>query len=447
MVRGRWFDPTVVLAALLVVAGLGPTLASVRGAAAVDFYHFWLVGPAVRAGEMLDVYAPEARRDAGERGYQRAFAPGVGDAQRQAATKFRRLETTATPFLYASFAPFVSDDYDRDRIAFGVGSVLLFLLALGALAVRLGYGPTAVLLLLAFALLAFEPFASDVRVGNVNRLQFGLLTAYVLLLWGVGSGDRVRGGIAGLWLGLAIAWKPNLAFVAIAVGFYWATVERSRAWWSHATGVVAGGALAVVAASAFFGTPLVWVWWADAALDLPNAFPIPIEHGNFAPARALKQGWGVDLGFAWTAACVALLLLFLRTAAARRSAGEVLGEEIPLLVGLGCGVSLLASPLSWLHYYVLSLFLVTVVLRPTRGGRPLPAAYRGLGVVAVIAVSMGPVLQVLVASGPYRWAALGNGGLLALIGLAAFELLRPARQTAATPMMASSEVPAGTPIS
>lgn len=427
----RRFDPTVALAALLLAASLGPSVATLRRSPAVDFYHFWLVGPAVRAGEVLDVYAPETRTHAGERAFQRALAPGIGEAQRQAATKFRRLETTATPFLYASFTPFVTNDYDRDRIGFNVFSVLAFLFALGALTRRLGYGATGSLLLMAFTVLAFEPFASDVRVGNVNRLQFALLALYVLLLWDTGPRDRLRAGVAGTWLGLLGMWKPNVAFVAFAVVVFWGALERSVAWRAHLLGLVLGGVLGFAAAAAFFGTPLVWVWWADAALDLPHDFPIPIEHGNFAPLRALEQGLGLRLGAAWTLAWLVLLALFLRRAAAGREPSEAMSEGSILLVGIGCAVALLASPLSWLHYYLASLFLVAWVLRPDPAGRPLSWTYRGLALLAVGAVSMGPLLEMVLASAPYRWAALGNGGLVVLLFLSAGDLRAVPRRRAA----------------
>lgn len=451
MAQGRWrLDATVVLAALVLFASLGPTLRTLREAPAVDFYHFWLVGPAVRAGEILDIYAPEARRDAGERGYQRAHGPGGSEARRRAATKFRRLETTATPFLYASFAPFVTADYDRDRVAFGAASVLAFFFALAALASRLGYGPVGVLLLLSFMAVAFEPFASDVRVGNVNRLQFGLLTLYGLLLWGVDAEDRFRAGLAGLLIGIAIAWKPNLAFAAVAVGVFWGSRGRTSAFVAHLIGIAVGGLAAVAAASAFFGTPMVWVWWADAALDLPRDFPIPIEDGNFAPLRVLKQGFGVELGVAWTAACVVLLALLLHRAAEGRDRGEPLGAQIPVLLGLGCATSLLASPLSWLHYYLLSAFLVAWVFRPAATDRPVPLLYRLVAVVGVVGVSMGPLLQLLLTSAPYRWAGLGNGGLVLLMLLASLDLLRArpsigaARAPDPAPGPASDPTPVGT---
>lgn len=427
MVEGaRRFDAGLVLATIWLLASLGTTLTTLRASSAVDFYHFWLVGQAVQAGEVIDVYAPDARRDVGERAYRRAMAPSASPALRRAATKFRHLETTGTPFLYASFFPFVGSDYDRDRIVFNAASLLLFLGALGGVAGRLGYGPTAIVAAMGFALAAFEPLASDLRVGNVNRLQFALLAVWAALLWGLETGARGRALLAGAWMGLAMSWKPNLAFAAVAVVGDWGLRDRGAAFRFHLLGLVAGGLSALVVSSAFFATPRIWLWWAEAALDLPHDFPIPVEEGNFAPLRVLRQLFGVDLGPAWTVACLVGLGLVLRRAAVgvRSDAGPLAGARVVLLIGLGCGVSLLAAPLAWLHYYLLSLFLVLWVLRPSPPGRPRSIVHRAVGVLAAVCVSMGPVLQLFVASGPYRWAALANVGLLALLGLAGADLLR-----------------------
>lgn len=427
MVEGaRRFDAGLVLATIWLLASLGTTLTTLRASSAVDFYHFWLVGQAVHAGEVTDVYTPDARRDLGERAYQRAMAPEASPALRRAATKFRRLETTATPFLYASFFPFVGPDYDRDRVVFNVVGLLLFLGALGGVAWRLGYGPTAIVAAMGFALAAFEPLGSDLRVGNVNRVQFAVLAVWAALLWELGAQPRGRALLAGVWMGLAVSWKPNLAFAVVAVVGDWGLRDRGTAFRFHLAGLVAGGLSAWAVSSAFFGTPRIWLGWAEAALALSRDFPIPVEEGNFAPLRVLRQLFGVDLGAAWTLACLVALGLVLRRAAAggRGRGGPPPGPRVVLLIGLGCGVSLLAAPLAWLHYYVLALFLALWVLRPSPPGRSRSIAHRCVGVLAVVCVSMGPALELFVASGPYRWAALANAGLVALLGLSVADLLR-----------------------
>jgi len=419
---------------------------TIRRAAAVDFYHFWLMGAVVRAGEAQNVYTPAARIEIGERAYQRAVRSGAGPALRRAATKFRRLETTATPFLYATFFPFVTGHYERDRTVFNALGLLVFVLALAAVAWRLGYGTTGTLVLVGLVLLVFEPLRSDVRVGNVNRLQFGALVLYAWLLWTTTAGDRVRPALAGGWLGIAALWKPNLVFVIGTVSFvWWVRGERARPW-SHLAGVAAGALAAAAYAIAFFGTARVWLWWLQAAARLTHDFPVPVGEGNFAPTRVLEQGFGVRLGVAWPIALVALLGLALRrTASSRRGSAPVDGE-ILVLVGIGCAVSLLAAPLAWLHYYLLGVFLVAWVLRPAPRGGAVPWPYRVAGVGAVVALSMGPLLQLFVPSAPYRWAAFGNGGLLVLLLLGLYDLGRlefgpPIRDASVCPSTNRSSLP------
>lgn len=442
MEGNRRFEPGLVLAVLLVLASLAPTAATIHRAPAVDYYHFWLVGQIVHSGEARDVYGREARLELGETAYRRAFAPGGGKAQRRAATKFRRLETTATPFLYASFFPFVSGDYDRDRVVFNAASLLLFLFAAAAIAWRLGYGVTAVLVLLGLLLVAFEPLASDLRVGNVNRLQFGLLAFYAALLWR--PAGRTAAGAAGAWIGLASMWKPNLAFVAATVSFFWWLRGDSARLWAHLAGAALGVLAAFGCAAAFFGTPEVWVWWLEAAARLTDDFPVSVADGNFAPSHVLEQFYGIRLGLAWPLAIVALLGMALRHAAHRSGPGEHEGEILPL-VGIGVAASLLASPLAWLHYYLLSVFLVLWALRPDGAERVVPWAQRMVAVAAVVAVSMGPVLQLFVTSAPGLWAGFGNGGLVLLLVLGLVDLGRMGRGGVAADTSAPTRALAGGP--
>ena len=435
----RRFDLTVALAALLVLVSLGPLTESIRSSAAVDYYHFWLVGQAVRAGEVHDVYAHEARVDVGERSYQRAMQSGAGAAQRRAATKFRRLETTATPFLYASFFPLVSGSYERDRVAFNAASLVLFAIAVAALAWKLGYGVRGLLLWLAFLLLAFEPVLSDVRVGNVNRLQFACLTLYAFLLGRVDGGGKGEAAVAGLWMGLAVAWKPNLAFPLAAVGYVWWLRDSGPKWRAHLVGLCAGGLAAFVVSSLFFGDPRIWLWWADAAKDLTRDFPVSLADGNFAPVRALRHVSGVDLGVSWTLACLLLGGLGLTRVARAKASGTIGQDAIPLL-GFGSAVALLAAPLSWLHYYTSALFVALWILRPREDEQPASPWVYAVGLAALVATSMGPVLQLFLASSPIRWAVAGNAGVLAFVVLITAELTR-----GPTPVGHAADRPPATP--
>ena len=86
----------------------------------------------------------------------------------------------------------------------------------------------------------FAPALSDVRVGNVNRVQLGWLALYL----GLASCRRLGGGrnvVAGLVLGLGVAFKPNLAFPALTLGLGWMVLGRWRKLFLQVAGA-AGGA-------------------------------------------------------------------------------------------------------------------------------------------------------------------------------------------------------------
>jgi len=438
----RRFDPVLWLAVLTLLASLGQTVMVIRRTAAIDFYHFWLVGEAVRTEGASDVYGAQARERLGALFLERAAQPGVGEAQRQAATKFARLETTGTPLLYASFAPFLTGDYDEDRQAYNFAALLLFVVLAAALAVRLGYGARATVLMLVFVLAAYEPVASDVRVGNVNRIQFVLVAAYVLLQWGVGRSERGRHVLGGVLLGLAGMFKPNLAFVVAALFAFWVGRGEKTRVLGHVVGLALGALGAFAASSAFFGTPSVWLWWAEAAASLTSDFPIRVEDGNFAPARLL-EGVGLALGPLWSVLWIVAggALLWL---AGRRAAGSgtpLRGAEVLLAASLGGAISLLAAPLAWLHYYVLALFLVLWVLRPDAPGvAPRSPGYRAAAVASTALVSMGPILGLVLSGEPYGWGTAGNLGLVGLVALGGVDLFGLAREAAAAGLEAMDPV-------
>ena len=415
-------SPLFWLAAVVLLASLGKMARTIEEAPAIDFYHYWLVGQIVRSGEARDIYAPEARVALGELYWQRAQRPEVPSAQRAAAEKFRRLETTSTPFLYAAFAPFVTGDYDWDRVAYNALSSLLLLISVAGLCRGLRYGALASVLILVFATVGFEPTYFDVRVGNVNRIEFALLTAFLLL---PADGERHE-VVRGVVLGLAVMFKPNLALPAGAIALL---RFAGGEWWRLAyelLGMALGAGAALLAASRFFGGFDIWLDWLRAASNLARDFPLSSGEGNLALAPLLGTWLGAfaERAFSIAAAGAAALLL---VAAAWRAAGSAavadsrarLRAEL-LAVGVGCAVSLLVSPLAWVHYYVLALFLVLFVLSPSADD--VPGWRLAVTIACVAATAMGPLLNPLLISEARIWAIVGNLGLIGLIALALIEL-------------------------
>jgi hypothetical protein len=410
------------LAAIIFLASLGKMARTIQDAPAIDFYHYWVVGQAVRRDGIGDIYSPAGRERLGELFWQRAQHPGIGDAQRAAAEKFRHLETTSTPFLYASLAPFLGGNYDRDRIAYNALCSVAFVASVWLLCRRLRYGSLPTVLALLFVTVGFEPTYFDVRVGNVNRLEFVLLAAFLLLP----SEDSLQIVLRGVVLGLAGMFKPNLVFPICALFVLRLITRDLRRVGLECCGLALGGATAFFAASRFFGGPSIWLEWLEAAGNLTRDFSLSPSEGNLALAPLLAV-WGGPLGERiFTGSAIAMVAGPFAYAAAQRRrlcpnptpearfAGDL------LTIGIACAASILASPLAWVHYFVLALFLVLSALSPRVGELSRLRSSFTLGCIA--ATAMGPVLNPLLVSEPRAWAILGNLGLAGLVALALIDL-------------------------
>ena len=413
----------------------------------IDYYQFWVVGRAVAGGEAGDVYSDAERARLGEaywKAAQRELAavqvPGADPAalegpglRFQAARMRQKLETYSTPFLYTLVGLAATGDYFADQERFHHASLIVFALAIFALARRAGFPPLASALALAAFLLVFAPFSSDVRVGNVNRLLLGFVA---LALWlRSGARWRMRQVLAGFVLGCAAMFKPNLAFVLAALGAGDLARRRWRELFQLALGVALGALFAFGVSSAYFGGTGAWTSWAREVPELMEQYDHALVRGNFALSRLLRETRSLgDQPLVYLAVLVALFvaILFLSRRAGRR---ELEGGAAPeradaewdvLLAGAGGALSLLTAQLAWIHYFLLAIPLALYLLRP----RP-EKAERGTALLRRVA-ALGATLCVgsrslagFSEAGP-RGAALVSGGTLVLFLLAASDAPRAA---------------------
>ena len=89
---------------------------------------------------------------------------------------------TATPFLYWFIGLLAIGDYETDLMVWHTLSLVLMVTAVLLLCRLMGYPPAASLALLLPLLVWFDPLHSDLRVGNVNCFQLGMLGLIMLLL-------------------------------------------------------------------------------------------------------------------------------------------------------------------------------------------------------------------------------------------------------------------------
>lgn len=428
--------PLLALALLLVCVTAARAWAEARPTAGMDYYQFWVIGQAVQRGETADIYSDGERERLGRMYFERALrdAGDSEEAQRasrrlQAAAQRQTLQTYSTPWLYALFGVCSSGDYERDLSRFQLVSLLALVAGILALARLLGYALAESLLAAGVLLAAFWPVQSDASVGNVNRLQLALLAGF---LWLQRSPRTALQIAAGALLGLTVAMKPNLACVPLLLLVWYALARQTRRLAVHAGGLALGGLLALLGSAAFFGSLSPWFTWLG---ELPRLFAgseHTVDWGNYAIPQLAREALGWNVGLPWTLLVIGAAVLVVVRHARRMPGSGTTGAaraEYPVLA-IGCVATLLASGLTWLHYYLLALPLCLWLLRPLDPARADrgPAVY-ALTIGGMLILAFWP-LHVLLQPDPTATAALYGVGTLLLFGLGLRELMRDAPVTA-----------------
>lgn len=423
-VSNRLREPALGLVAIVAFSSIVSNWAPMRVVPASDFYQFWVVGQELAAGRAGDIYSDAARERIGDRYLQRALRGGDRTEVRTARQR-ETLETYSTPFLYTVFAVLSSGDYERDLAryrAWGLASIVFSVVVLCRL---LGHGPVATLASLAIFGSWFAPVRSDWLVGNVNGFQLAGVAVFAWLA--SRHPGRVGAVLAGLVLGASAMFKPNSAGVIALLLVAWGMRRRLERLVFASLGIVAAAALAGLASVLAFGGTGIWWRWAAALSRLPDEL-ITLQLGNHAASRLLVEGLSVDLTAPIAIVCfglaIAAMARALRGGAPADPPGRAGLEEL-VVAALAGVVTLLASPLAWLHYYVATIPMLLVVLRPEAPGargRLAGIALRGTVWLVWIAVMMRP-LVVLDIGDEYGRAVLLCLGTVVLFGLGLRSLL------------------------
>jgi hypothetical protein len=402
------------LAALLVLVGAARAWRAGHTSAGIDFYQYWVVGKALGRGDVSSIYDHSTRAALGQEFLLLALTDG--SPRQRAAAEFRKLiEPMSTPFLFAGLRPFSLGGYDAGYDAFRIVSLAGLVtgcLVFGQLA---GMPVIERLVLAALLIFAFQAVTADLLVGNVGHLGLGMVAAYTWLLPRPADHAQIAGGVV---LGLAIAFKPNVAGVAPFVVGWWALTGQWRRVLLQLGGMTAAGLIVWIVTLWFYGSLDAWMEWIRALRGMP---PMPIEAGNVSLLLYVERWFGVSVG---------VLPLLLASAAAvwaaktggrnARSVTHPLHFDLAV-VSAGCLVLLLSSPLVWLHYLVLAIPAVIVALRAA-GPR------RWAGFLAFVAIS-GTVWRDILG----LWTELLHGlaivcGLLTLYALMLLEIARSSQE-------------------
>jgi alpha-1,2-mannosyltransferase len=272
------------------------------------------------------------------------YVRGAQDLVNRAAlyeTRAGVLPFTYSPFAAVVFNPLLLLSSAAARWAITIGSLISYLVAVGACGWRLRL-PWKHLALVALAGMALEPFVRTMLLGQVNLYLMALVVVDCLVIrsshrgWlvGLAAGIKIVPGVFVLYFVLQRDWRSTLraAFgflVTVGVGALVAPQDSLRYWTGGLFGISHWGPVAVVDGK---NQSLI----GELARISHNPSPLMV-----------------------TALAVTACGLALGVAAAHRQLQ--VGDEVAALTAVAIG-GLLASPLSWTHHWVWAVPAVMVLV-------------------------------------------------------------------------------------
>ena len=360
----------------------------------VDFYHMWGVPVA------HDALAGNPYAELKEYGdfLNDVSARSASPVLKRANNTRRVIEPTGTPFYYASFAV-LPRDFDTAAAVFGVAQYVALFVAL-VLIVRLNGGHAWLGIALAAVIaLDFNPFAQDVKYGNVNAFQL-LAIAIAMSLSALRArlpAFAFRDAYPALLAALAM-FKPNTLWVVAVLCIHYAVVAGPRAIpRALVTGAITAAVCAAVGAVYFDGFH-VWIDWLRYTQGMNGGRLLyNVAEGNHSLVKFLAE-MSPRLGVLSSEILLtALLLAAFAFAVVKGSRAETPKQRLAALfadpqLAASCGVVMMlaTSPLVWPHYHVLALIPIAWLLAGN-GGRFGIAC----GALAVAALA-SPVIGLLV---------------------------------------------------
>ena len=439
-------DPLSLILATLVALSLLGVWSYAKEAPGLDYYVAWVAADAVKNDTPLNIYAPSSRYTLAVQYRNKADALDNAPRQKQIAAYRKDLPMTATPMLYWVTGLLATGNYENDLTLWHLLSLLLLTTSVLVTCRLLGYSAATSFALLLPVIVWFAPFYSDLRVGNVNSFQLGLI-ALVLWLQGRRS-DGKHLFTSGLVTGLLVMFKPNLAPVALLIGGGWAVRQQYLKLVIAVGGMVTGAVTAVLVSSYWLGSVSVWSDWLKLIQQVVDGGPGE-GRGNYAIITQFTSGVGpfgqLAAALLLCLACLAFLWWGRRGTAAREAdAAESQREfiENACLVALGCLVTMLTSTLVWLHYYLLTIPMFLVALRPWQSLEPVKVLpllmLRVLPVIALVLLLETALNAVIGSDGRNYWsiATMTSTLLLFVAGLWQFGYgirVRPGAQAGAAP--------------
>ena len=386
----------------------------------IDFWRPW----ATSRTAVVDVYSRAGR----ERLYQLVVPPpgakGSTSREHRAAVQaaaldvaflgYRGIDVVQPPLFLSVFRVFSTDNYERDYRWFLAVSLVCFFTAVYVLGRIVGFSVLFALVTASALGFVLGAEVSTLDVGNVNNIQLALVVAFLLLQLRSSTWADVASGAV---LALGIAFKPNIALLALAIGLTWAGCRL----WRKTLTVGAGfalGALLALGLSAMLLSSSAWRNWLAVVPELLGSVQ-PLEYGNIAVSAIILEQWDFDSSLI----LIAVGLVALAAAALRplwalhpAPADAPAFDRTFLGVASGSALIMLSSRLVWEHYVVLAMPALLLVVRGIMdqgGARSWALA------LAITPLSLGCIIVLKFITGTCVLAANAmNVSLLVLFGWA-----------------------------
>ncbi len=364
------FRLPLIVSMVLVLLGLGHCYLVAERSSGIDYFHLWAV-PEMAQSSQTSIYdAANHPRLLGE--FQRLHGQANGnspasDRLRNWLSENKRLyktglHPTGSPFFYAANGFFRSGNVETDFWVFQTVSTLVFVLGIWLFGLSCGAGNSNSLLFAAAFLFLHRGLESDVGVANVNRIQIGLFGLATWFFSRYKPGEReenLLGWFVGsLILGVATAYKPNVFLAQLLVCIALAVDKQWKCFMAALAGFLVGCIAAMAAGALYFGTADIWWQWREY-LNTITQSPFDISAGNYAVWPLLLAAKPLQMASLLSTLAVTGIFCAILWKSRLRAFS---GPRYILAAAAGLAIPLVTAPVTWGHYFVLSIPLAMALL-------------------------------------------------------------------------------------
>ena len=358
----------------------------------IDFYQFWAVGQELGNCEAENIYSEESNKSIAEKylniSYKKKSHPNL---QKAALIRRKGLETYSTPFLYLFFHFLFGSDYNISYHSFQIFSTFTYIFALIVFCRLLKYSFRGTLFIFIALSFWFYPILGDIRVGNVNRLQLGMLALYLLFLKRKNNFSMF---ISGTFAGAIILFKPNIVFAFALISLFWLFSQKIQLFIFHFSGFILSTTAGILFSSLYLKSWKVWYEWIKAIQAIPKDI-IKLNMGNLSLPTIIFEITGVDISSSNFILFIFLMcivvLIFSRKDSVKSEAFYY--KNIFLVISTGILFSTLSSWLLWTHYFALTVPLIIYLFKLFSQKRSMQLFYYLTAGASVILISVYPFVR------------------------------------------------------